>query len=128
MAAAAVGVLAMTSAAYAQTAPADASASVAEVVITATKTTRSSVAISGPETQKLLPGVNPLKAIQSLPGVLFETADPWGNNEQNEALFVHGFSTQQLGYTMDNVAAGRPAVRQLQRPFSPSRALTSPRT
>ncbi len=88
-----------------QDAPAPGSA-VGEVVVTAAKTTRSSVAISAVEMQKLLPGVNPLKAIQTLPGVVFETADPWGNNEQNEVLFVHGFSTQQLGYTMDGVPLG----------------------
>ena len=106
MAAAAAGVLALAGAAQAQTAPADPAAQVTEVVVTATKTTRSSVAISGPEIQKLLPGISPLKAIETLPGVVFETADPWGNNEQNESLFVHGFSTQQLGYTMDGVPLG----------------------
>src|SRR6202012_393656 len=58
------------------------------------------------EAQKLLPGISPLKAIETLPGVVYETADPWGNNEQNESLFVHGFSTQQLGYTLDGVPRG----------------------
>ena len=82
------------------------SGAVGEVVVTAERTTRSSVTLSGQESQKILPGVSPLKAIQSLPGVVFETADPWGNNEQNESLFIHGFSTQQLGYTMDNVPLG----------------------
>ena len=124
MAATAAGVLAMTGTAQAQKAPVDPSSAVAEVVITATKTTRSSVAISGPEIQKLMPGVNPLKAIQSLPGVLFETADPWGNNEQNEALFVHGFSTQQLGYTMDGLPLGDQQYGNYNG-LSPSRALTS---
>ena len=56
--------------------------------------------------QKILPGVSPLKAIEKLPGVLYVTADPWGNNEQNLSLFVHGFSTQQLAFTMDNVPLG----------------------
>ena len=78
----------------------------AEVVITLARTTRSSVLISGAETQRQLPGMSPLKAIETLPGVAFMTADPWGNNEQNESLFVHGFNTQQLGYTMDNVPLG----------------------
>lgn len=90
-------------AAMAQDAPA---ATASEVIVTVAKTTRSSVTLGGQEAQKILPGISPLKAIQTLPGVVFETADPWGNNEQNEALFVHGFSTQQLGYTMDNVPLG----------------------
>ncbi len=81
-------------------------ASGGEVIVTVSKTTRSAVQISGTETQKILPGISPLKAIESLPGVVYETADPWGNNEQNEALVVHGFTTQQLGYTMDDVPLG----------------------
>lgn len=46
------------------------------VVVTAARTTRSAVTIDGAEMQKVLPGVNPVKAIQTLPGVQFETADP----------------------------------------------------
>jgi outer membrane receptor protein involved in Fe transport len=81
-------------------------ASVSEVVVSIPQTTRSSVEMGTAEIQKILPGVSPLKAIQTLPGVLYETADPWGNNEQNLSLFVHGFSTQQLGYTLDGVPLG----------------------
>ena len=77
-----------------------------EIVVTTGKTTRSSVVLVGVETQKLLPGISPLKAIETLPGVVYETADPWGNNEQNESLVIHGFTTQQLGYTMDGVPLG----------------------
>ena len=87
--------------------PAEAQATnVSEVIVTVAHTTRSAVSLPGPEIQKILPGVSPLKAIETLPGVLYETADPWGNNEQNESLFVHGFTTQQLGYTMDGVPLG----------------------
>jgi outer membrane receptor protein involved in Fe transport len=97
---------------------------VGEVMVTMAKTTRSSVLISGTETQKLLPGISPLKAIETLPGVIFETADPWGNNEQNLALFVHGFSTQQLGYTMDGVPLGDQQYGNYNG-LSVSRAVTS---
>ncbi|HEY8617763.1 TonB-dependent receptor [Phenylobacterium sp.] len=79
---------------------------VQEVVVTGLRTTRSAVALEAQEIQKVLPGASPLKAVQTLPGVLFRTADPWGNNEQNLSLFVHGFSTQQLGYTLDGVPLG----------------------
>ncbi len=75
------------------------------VVVTAARA-RSSVALPASEIQKILPGVNPLKAIQSLPGVTYETADPWGNNEQNITLFIHGFNAQQLGYTLDGLPLG----------------------
>jgi iron complex outermembrane receptor protein len=100
---------------------------VEEVIVTQTRTTRSAVTLAGPEIQKILPGANALKAIQTLPGVLYETSDPWGNNEQNEALFVHGFATQQLGYTMDNVPLGDQQYGNYNG-LSPSRALTSENT
>jgi outer membrane receptor protein involved in Fe transport len=105
-------------------ADAPAGGAVEEVVVTMARTTRSSVVLDGAEVQKILPGANALKAIETLPGVLYETADPWGNNEQNEALFVHGFSTQQLGYTMDNVPLGDQQYGNYNG-LSPSRALTS---
>src|SRR5262249_11490999 len=76
------------------------------IVVTANRATRSSVSIAEVEAQKVLPGISPLKAIETLPGVVYETADPWGNNEQNESLVIHGFTTQQLGYTMDGVPLG----------------------
>ncbi|MGY2736788.1 TonB-dependent receptor [Sphingomonas sp. UYP23] len=75
------------------------------IVVTA-KATRSATAIPQSEIQKILPGVSPLKAIQTLPGVLYISADPWGNNEQNAQIFIHGFNFQQLGYTMDGVPLG----------------------
>jgi len=135
-AAAAVGAFSLHGVAFAgevvATQPADApapetaraQAAPAEVVVTATKTTRSSVAIGNVEIQKILPGVNPLKAIETLPGVVFQTADPWGNDEQNEEVFVHGFSTQQLGYTMDGVPLGDQQYGNYNG-LSPSRAVTS---
>ncbi len=95
----------MAGAAAAQQTPPPAGGS-DEVVVTAARTTRSAVTLSGGEIQKILPGANPLKSIETLPGVVFQTADPWGVDEQNEQVFVHGFSTQQLGYTFDLVPLG----------------------
>lgn len=96
-----------TAAPVAATAPTDAdSTSVEQLIITSTRETRSAVAMESQQIQRVLPGANPLKAIQFLPGVVYRTADPWGNNEQNLSLFVHGFSTQQLGFTMDGVPLG----------------------
>ena len=99
------------------------SAPMATVTISSTKT-RSSVALNSNEMQKILPGVNPLKALQTLPGVSFQTADPWGNNEQNLSLFVHGFSGSQLGYTMDGVPLGDQQYGNYNG-LSPQRAVIS---
>jgi hypothetical protein len=87
------------------TAPAPAAVSAEQIVVTA-KPTRSATAINAGEIQRILPGVSPLKAIETLPGVLYITADPWGNNEQNAQIFIHGFNFQQLGYTLDGVPLG----------------------
>lgn len=116
-------------AAGAHAAEADAAASsldtaVSEVVVTMARETRSSVELGTQEIQKALPGISPLKAIQTLPGVIYVTADPWGNNEQNLSLFVHGFSTQQLGYTLDGVPLGDQQYGNYNG-LSPSRAISS---
>lgn len=88
------------------------------------RTTRSVTQISSVEIQKILPGVSPLKAIQTLPGVTFLTADPWGNNEQNISLFVHGFSASQLGYTLDGIPLGDQTYGNYNG-LSPQRAIIS---
>lgn len=105
----------------------DAAPVVADAMATveiSSRKTRSSVALNGNEIQKILPGVNPLKALQTLPGVSFQTADPWGNNEQNLSLFVHGFNGPQLGYTMDGVPLGDQQYGNYNG-LAPQRALTS---
>lgn len=88
------------------------------------KRTRSSTLLSTQDVQAPLPGTNPLKALQMLPGVSYQTADPWGNNEQNASLFIHGFSTQQLGYTLDGVPLGDQQYGNYNG-LSPQRAVSS---
>jgi hypothetical protein len=122
IAAAAACYVAMLQTAHAQvTAPADVAApgapaadaparsaeqGVVQTVLVTAPTTRSTVSMRGADMQKILPGTSPLKALETLPGVSFQTADPWGNNEQNTSMFVHGFSGSQLGYTLDGVPLG----------------------
>lgn len=61
---------------------------------------KSTTSLSAQDIQAPLQGSNPLKSLEILPGVSDQTVDPWGNNEQNVSLFVHGYSTQKLGYTL----------------------------
>lgn len=93
------------------------------IVITG-RSTRSSTELPGTEIQKILPGVSPLKAIQTLPGVLYITADPWGYNEQNAQIFIHGFAANQLGYTMDGIPLGDQSYGNYNG-LSPQRAIIS---
>ncbi|CAN5183536.1 TonB-dependent receptor [soil metagenome] len=116
----AAAALAPDAAADADAAPEGADA----IIVTGRTTTRSVTQVSSVEIQKVLPGVSPLKAIQTLPGVTFLTADPWGNNEQNISLFVHGFNAQQLGYTLDGIPLGDQTYGNYNG-LSPQRAIIS---
>ncbi|GAB7554125.1 TonB-dependent receptor [Novosphingobium sp. 11B] len=106
------------------TAAASDAAGEGSIIVTGAKSTRSATAISEAEIQKILPGVSPLKAIQTLPGVLYITADPWGNNEQNAQIFIHGFAGNQLGYTMDGIPLGDQSYGNYNG-LSPQRAVIS---
>ncbi|HEY2007804.1 MAG TPA: TonB-dependent receptor [Rhizomicrobium sp.] len=119
-------VSALSLAAQAQTvAPSDQGGDVETVIVSSDReATQSAVSMNNVQAQKIIPGVSPLKAIETLPGVVYETADPWGNNEQNESLVVHGFTTQQLGYTMDGVPLGDQQYGNYNG-LSPTRAITS---
>jgi len=122
-----LGTLLCANAAYAQTAEPEAADSAADdfsAIIVTAKQTRSATAIPQSEIQKILPGVSPLKAIQTLPGVLYITADPWGYNEQNAQIFIHGFAANQLGYTMDGVPLGDQSYGNYNG-LSPQRAVIS---
>ena len=121
------GALLYAGAACAQTAesaPEDAAPDASSTIMVTAKQTRSATALSQAEIQKILPGVSPLKAIQTLPGVLYITADPWGNNEQNAQIFIHGFAGNQLGYTMDGIPLGDQSYGNYNG-LSPQRAIIS---
>lgn len=102
----------------------DAAINDASAIVVTAKATRSATAIPQSEIQKILPGISPLKAIQTLPGVLYITADPWGYNEQNAQIFIHGFAANQLGYTMDGVPLGDQSYGNYNG-LSPQRAVIS---
>jgi hypothetical protein len=105
-------------------APSAAAAPDAGEIVVTSRVTRSVATLGGSEIQKILPGISPLKAVQTLPGVTFLTADPWGNNEQNISLFIHGFNAQQLGYTLDGVPLGDQTYGNFNG-LSPQRAVIS---
>jgi hypothetical protein len=94
------------------------------IVVTMAKTTRSATELGGLEIQKILPGVSAFGAIQTLPGVMYQTADPWGNNEQNMSLYIHGFAINQLGYTLDGLPLGDLSYGTITG-ISPQRAIIS---
>lgn len=68
--------------------------------------TRQVQGISGHQIDLLPAGTSPLKAIEKLPGVNFQSADPYGTYEWSSRIVVRGFNQSQMGYTLDGVPLG----------------------
>lgn len=81
-------------------------ASVEEVVVLGRGETRQVQSVSAQQIDRLPPGTSPLKAIENLPGVNFQAADPYGAYEWSTRIVVRGFSQNQLGFTLDGVPLG----------------------
>ncbi|HMO68573.1 MAG TPA: TonB-dependent receptor, partial [Novosphingobium sp.] len=94
--------------AMAQTAiPAEADASDAEAIIVFGKgETRQVQEVGAPDIVILTPGTSPLKAIEKLPGVNFQSADPFGNYEWSTRVTIRSFNQNQLGFTFDGIPLG----------------------
>ncbi|GAJ28690.1 TonB-dependent receptor [Acidomonas methanolica] len=95
-----------------------------EQIIATARRTRSEQSVGHAEMQRILPGINPIKALSILPGVVYNDADPWGNNEQNASLFIHGFNQNQLGFTLDGIPLGDQAYGNYNG-LTPQRAIIS---
>jgi iron complex outermembrane receptor protein len=54
----------------------------------------------------LVPATSPLKAIQKLPGVNFQSADAFGAYEWSQRVSIRGFNQNQLGFTLDGIPLG----------------------
>ncbi|MCS6946413.1 MAG: TonB-dependent receptor [Steroidobacteraceae bacterium] len=87
----------------AETAPA---AELEEVVVYGRGEARQSQGISAAQIDYLPAGTSPLKAIEKLPGVNFQSADPYGAYEWSTRIVVRGFNQNQLGFTLDGIPLG----------------------
>ena len=54
----------------------------------------------------LPPGTTALKALDKLPSVNFQSADPFGAYEWSERITVRGFDQSRLGFTLDGIPLG----------------------
>jgi len=52
------------------------------------------------------PGTSPIKALQQLPSVNYQAADPYGSYEWAVRITVRGFYQNQLGFTLDDIPLG----------------------
>jgi len=85
---------------------ADAPIDMQVVEVTGQGQTRQVQNITHDDMVKLTPGTSGLKALEKLPGVNFESSDPFGNYEWSTRFSVRGFSQNQLGFTLDGVPLG----------------------
>jgi iron complex outermembrane receptor protein len=99
--------LVFTTQAHAQTAPADAdSKDEAAIVVVGSGETRSVSTLVPSNLDVLPPGTSVQKALNFLPGVMSQSIDALGLNEQSMSLQVRGFSTTHLGYALDGIPLG----------------------
>ena len=58
------------------------------------------------ELQSTIAGTSPLKAVERLPGVNFQAADPFGAYEWSTRVTIRGFQTPQIGQTFEGITLG----------------------
>lgn len=85
---------------------ADVATTLDAISVVGTGQTRQVQALGIRELQRTAAGASPLKAMAKLPGVHFQSSDPWGSYEWSNKLSIRGFSQQQLGFTLDGVPLG----------------------
>nr|WP_310523710.1 TonB-dependent receptor [Polymorphobacter sp.] len=78
----------------------------AEIVVYGRGEVRQVAEIGAADLRLTTPGTSPLKAIQKLPGVNFQSADPFGAYEWSTRISLRGFNQNQLGFTLDGVPLG----------------------
>jgi iron complex outermembrane recepter protein len=94
----------LATAAHAQTAADEPAAD--EVLVLGRGETRQVQTISARQIEQLPAGTSPLKAIENLPGVNFQSADPYGSYEWSTRITVRGFNQNRMGFTLDGVPLG----------------------
>jgi iron complex outermembrane receptor protein len=77
-----------------------------EVLVFGRGEVRQVQSLTASQLQQFPAGTSPLKAIEKLPGVNFQSADPFGAYEWSTRIVVRGFNQNQLGFTLDGVPLG----------------------
>jgi iron complex outermembrane receptor protein len=95
-----------------------------EIVVIGSGETRSVSTLTPQNLDVLPPGTSIQKALNNLPGVMAQSIDALGVNEQSLSLQVRGFSTTHLGYSLDGMPLGDGAYNNYNG-LTISRALIS---
>ena len=103
---AATAAMAQTSPAITQIAASDAAGEDAEIVVFGRGQVRQVTEVTPVDLRRTVAGSSPFKAIEKLPGVNFQSADPFGVYEWSTRISLRGFNQNQLGFTLDGVPLG----------------------
>ncbi|MFS3136191.1 TonB-dependent receptor [Gluconacetobacter sacchari] len=76
------------------------------VSVVGSGSTRQMQSVSSRDLQFMVPGMTPLKAVGNLPGIQFSTSDPLGIDLWSQSFYMHGFTSDQLGFTVDGIPLG----------------------
>lgn len=68
--------------------------------------TRQIQSINQKDMAETIPGTSPLKVLEKLPGVSFQSSDPFGSYEWSTRFSVRGFGQSYMGFTLDGVPLG----------------------
>ncbi len=82
-----------------------------EIIVLGRGQSRQSQTLSSGELAKEAPGTSPLLTLSKLPGVDFVSSDPLGAYEWAQQITIRGFTTDQMGYTLDGVPLGNMQYR-----------------
>ena len=77
-----------------------------EIMVYGRGQTRQILAITPSQIAAVAPGSSPIKVLATLPGVNFQSSDPFGAYEWAVRISVRGFNQNQLGFTLDGVPLG----------------------
>jgi iron complex outermembrane receptor protein len=103
---------------------AEAAAEPAEIVVVGSGQARTVSTLVPSNLAVLPPGASLQKSLNFLPGVMAQSIDALGLNEQSMTLQIRGFSTTHLGYTLDGMPLGDGSYNNYNG-LSISRALIS---
>lgn len=62
--------------------------------------------INSEDMKQAVPGTSALKVLEKLPGVSFQSADPFGAYEWSTRFGVRGFGQNYMGFTLDGIPLG----------------------
>ncbi|WP_375421275.1 TonB-dependent receptor domain-containing protein [uncultured Sphingomonas sp.] len=77
-----------------------------DIIVTGRGQTRQVQELRAADIAILTPGTSPLKAIEKLPSVNFQSADAFGAYEWAQRVSIRGFNQNQIGFTLDGIPLG----------------------